>query len=62
MADDAGHYSPPPIVFDADEATAVAQPLLAEHERGLSVRTSIHIAVAADLLVRDLQALAHSRS
>ncbi|DBA75046.1 TPA: hypothetical protein ACH3X1_010381 [Trebouxia sp. C0004] len=34
MADDAGHYSPPPVVFDADEATAVAQPLLAEHERG----------------------------
>ena len=61
MADDAGHYSPPPIVFDADEAT-VAQPLLAEHERGLSIRSSVHIAVAADLLVHDLQALAHSRS
>ena len=32
MADDAGHYTPPPLVFD-DEAKAVAQPLLAEHER-----------------------------
>lgn len=33
MADDAGHYSPPPLVFD-DEATAVAQPLLTEEDRG----------------------------
>lgn len=30
MADDEGHYSPPPLIFDADEATAVTQPLLAE--------------------------------
>lgn len=34
MADDEGHYSPPPLVFDADEATAVTQPLLAETDRG----------------------------
>lgn len=62
MADDSGHYSPPPMVFDADEATAVAQPLLAEHERGLSTKTSIHIAVPAEFLVYSLQALAHSRA
>ncbi len=62
MADDAGHYSPPPLVFDADEATAVAQPLLAEHERGLLFRISTRIAVVADRSKNDLQALAHSRS
>ena len=37
MADDAGHYSPPPLVFD-DEATAVAQPLLTEDDRGITTR------------------------
>ena len=34
MAETAGQYTPPPIVFDADEASPVAQPLLAEHEQG----------------------------
>ncbi|KAL3143266.1 hypothetical protein ABBQ38_002111 [Trebouxia sp. C0009 RCD-2024] len=34
MGPNDGQYTPPPMVFDTDEATAVAQPLLPEHERG----------------------------
>lgn len=34
MGQNDGRYQPPPIVFDADEASTVAQPLLPEHERG----------------------------
>lgn len=40
-----GQYTPPPIVFDADEATAVAQPLLLEHERGGGLLRSANDAV-----------------
>ena len=31
---DDGYYTPPPVVFNADEASTVAQPLLPEDERG----------------------------
>ena len=34
MEQNDGHYTPPPIVFDSDEASSIAQPLLREHERG----------------------------
>ena len=34
MTEADGQYRPPQIVFDDDEAGAVAQPLLAEDERG----------------------------
>lgn len=57
MADDVGHYTPPPPVFDADEATAVAQPLLAQHERGVPFRISMHVTVAVDRLANKSQAL-----
>ncbi|DBA68988.1 TPA: hypothetical protein ACH3X2_013160 [Trebouxia sp. C0005] len=55
MADDVGHYTPPPPVFDADEATAVAQPLLAQHERGQA--DSQHDSARSDRAASDAAAV-----
>ncbi|KAL0034012.1 hypothetical protein WJX79_003041 [Trebouxia sp. C0005] len=55
MADDVGHYTPPPPVFDADEATAVAQPLLAQHERGQA--DSQHDSARSDRAASDAAAI-----